>query len=863
MTPFRGFILLILLALLAVAIPRLTTSPSTVSSNPTSSVKASQHSDGTTHKAEQGPPAPTSTPLTVAQSLATFDLKPDFCIRCIASEPVVAAPVAACFDENGRLFVAQMNTYMPDVQGTGELAPANKVLLLTDTNNDGVYDSSSVFLDALVLPRSIAPCFGGLLIIEPPNLYICHDHDGDGRAETKEQLLGGFGGLDNPEHAANSLTFGHDGWWHLSQHDTEFRITKSPTGYSVNTRPTPVHGQWGLAKDDLGRFYSTPNSNPLLCDILPKHLAMRNPSSPTSAGFGTNIMPDASVWPLARTPGVNRAYQPNILKKDGTLANHTAACGTSINRDTILGADAFGNAFVCEPAGNLVKRILITDTDGVPNAKSFYSGTELLRSSDERFRPVNSLIAPDGSLLILDMYRGVIQHKKFLTDFLKAQIKERDLESPLNMGRIYQITRRDSPLRSELPTLSTASNADLVALLTSPSGWWRDTAQRLLIERHATDQTDSLRILAQKPDLTTSITAIHALWTLDALGQLDATQVRAALQHPVPSVQAAAAQIAQNWMGDESVAADIRAVITAPATPRFVLLSAIPTLVSTYRGPDHAAELAQLFLTHQRHPYIRSALWTARTEVASLAALRLATDARVQAPLLREIVAGGLRGSHASRIAFLNAAVAGPLAEQAIPLIAKELKIDDPRPPRLSLDSEPTTLAQAQVNTNLSTSARDTVSRLLAQMDWPGKATDSKAITLRDLTPIEKTRFELGKSLYSTCASCHGVDGKGQPGQAPPIAGSKRINGPEGVLIRIILHGVRGEYEVNGQTFTGEMPIPQITEDEELASVLTYVRRAFGNRADPIAPETIAAIREETAERNGSWTHKELDELSK
>jgi mono/diheme cytochrome c family protein len=235
----------------------------------------------------------------------------------------------------------------------------------------------------------------------------------------------------------------------------------------------------------------------------------------------------------------------------------------------------------------------------------------------------------------------------------------------------------------------------------------------------------------------------------------------------------------------------------------------------------------------------------------------------VQAPLLREIVAAGIRGSEDFRVMFLNAAVGGPLAEQAIPLIAKELKLDDPRPPRLALKDEPAILTSLQATANLSSSAREIVTRMVAQMDWPGKGAGSTTITLRDLTPIEKTRFELGKSLYSTCASCHGVDGKGQPGQAPPIAGSKRINGPEGVLVRIILQGVRGEYEVNGQTFTGEMPIPQITEDEELASVLTYVRRAFGNRADPISPETIAQIREETAERSGSWTHKELDELAR
>lgn len=856
MTPIRGFALLLLLALIAVAIPRITSAPK----HPTPST-TSDSSHSSQGQSEQGPPPPTSSPLSVDQALAAFDLMPEFALRCIASEPLIAAPVAACFDENGRLFVAQMNTYMPDIQGTGELAPANKVLLLTDTNNDGVYDSSSIFLDALVLPRSIAPCFGGLLLIEPPNLYICHDKDGDGRAETKEKLLGGFGGLENPEHAANSLTFGHDGWWHLSQHDTEFRITKSATGYSVTTRPTPVHGQWGLAKDDLGRFYSTPNSNPLLCDILPKHLAARNPSSPTSRGYGTNIMPDASVWPIVKTPGVNRAYQPNILRPDGTLANHTAACGTSINRDIILGADAAGNAFVCEPAGQLVKRIRIADNDGVPSAKSYYTGTEFLRSSDERFRPVNSLIAPDGSLLILDMYRGVIQHKKFLTDFLKAQIKERNLESPLNLGRIYQITRRDVPLRSERPNLSSTSNAELVALLGSPSGWWRDTAQRLLIERAAVDQVGPLRTLARSVN---PLAAMHALWTLDALQAVKAPDILDALQHPALQVQIAASQIAQGWIGEESVSNALNRIASEESTPRALLLAIFPTLVSNYRAPDHAEDLATFLLTHQRDPLLRSALWTVRPDVASTASIRLLSKGSARSELIREAISAVLRGPDSYRATFLSAIPYSTHAEVAIPFLAKEMKLDDPRPPRLMLTQEPTPLLSVANNDTLSTSARALVQKIIGVLDWPGKSSsDSKVVVLRDLTPIEKTRFELGKSLYGTCASCHGVDGKGQAGQAPAIAGSKRINGPEGALIRIILQGVRGQYEVNGQTFTGEMPIPQITEDEELASVLTYVRRAFGNRADPISPETIAAVREETADRSGSWTHEELDALNK
>ena len=119
---------------------------------------------------------------------------------------------------------------------------------------------------------------------------------------------------------------------------------------------------------------------------------------------------------------------------------------------------------------------------------------EFLASTDERFRPVYLTNAPDGTMYIVDMYRGVIQQRADITEYLRDHIVTRKLEDPIGLGRIYRVvhetTRRDTSdcsAAGESRSIRTAeSPLDLVATLSHPNGWWRDTAQRLLVERLGT-----------------------------------------------------------------------------------------------------------------------------------------------------------------------------------------------------------------------------------------------------------------------------------------------------------------------------------------------------------------------------------------
>src|SRR5262249_11668268 len=142
----------------------------------------------------------------------------------------------------------------------------------------------------------------------------------------------------------------------------------------------------------------------------------------------------------------------------------------------------YGTAFACEPAGNLIKCDRLSEKEGVVTAQPAYTNSEFLASTDERFRPVNAYTGPDGALYVVDMYHGVIQHHLWVTTYLQKQMLERDLERPVHQGRIYRIVHQAKALGPR-PRLSQASTAELVKDLAHPNGWWRDTAQRLLVER--------------------------------------------------------------------------------------------------------------------------------------------------------------------------------------------------------------------------------------------------------------------------------------------------------------------------------------------------------------------------------------------
>src|SRR5690606_12067331 len=172
-----------------------------------------------------------------------------------------------------------------------------------------------------------------------------------------------------------------------------------------------------------------------------------------------------------------------ILDDKSRLVNFTAACGPLVYRGGLFGKEYHENVFVAEPSANLIKRNILEEKGYITEGKQAYSGKEFLASIDERFRPVNLYDGPDGAMYVVDMYRGIIQHRTYLTDYLKHEIETRGLTLPLGMGRIYRVMPKDA----DRYWITMPQDVDsLVALLGHANGWVRDKAQQVLVDRRTT-----------------------------------------------------------------------------------------------------------------------------------------------------------------------------------------------------------------------------------------------------------------------------------------------------------------------------------------------------------------------------------------
>jgi mono/diheme cytochrome c family protein/glucose/arabinose dehydrogenase len=469
-----------------------------------------------------------ASPVLAAQTaISHMEIEKGLEVQLVAAEPLVTVPVAMTFDEKGRMWVVEMTGYMPDTAGTGEDMPNGKVVILEDANHDGVADKRTVFVDSLVLPRAICLVENGILIAEPPKLWFVEiDHDKPGRRTLVDDKYTEGG---NVEHQPNGLLRAMDNWIYNAKSDKRYR----KAGNKWLKEQTHFRGQWGISQDNFGRLFYNNNSANVLGDYFPAGLGAHNLQQKNVAGYDEKIVGDSRVYPLRATTGVNRGYIKGTLNDSLRLVNMTAACSPLVYRGNLLGKSYDNNIFVAEPSGNLIKRNIIRDSGYIVKGQQAYAHKEFLASTDERFRPVSLYDGPDGALYVLDMYRGIIQHKTYLTPYLKNEIKSRNLTNPLNCGRIYRIVPA-----GQHPTATVIGNepAQLLALLSSPNGWLRDKAQQLIIDHHYTALVPALRGLLQQQE--SLYTQIHALWALEGLGAIQLTDVMVLLHQANPYAQA-------------------------------------------------------------------------------------------------------------------------------------------------------------------------------------------------------------------------------------------------------------------------------------------------------------------------------------
>jgi putative membrane-bound dehydrogenase-like protein len=856
--------------------------------------------------------APKDSPvLSPVDAMKTFFLPPGYRVELVASEPMIQEPVLVDFDPEGRLWVVEMLGYMPDIAATGEREPVGRISVLEDLNDDGKIeervDRKTVFLDRLVLPRALKVLDRGVLVAEPPNLWLARDTNGDLRADSKALVTNTYGRLEaNVEHNANSLLWALDNWMHTSETDVYVRLKNG----AFEVRKTLSRGQWGASQDDAGRIFRNSNESVLHVDLVPTPYFARNPNLLRTRGSYESLRGDSNevnvVWPVRQTPGVNRGYQAGVLRPDGRLATYTAVTAPTVYRGDRLPSELRGNVFVADPAANVVSRIVVSDDGTRIVARKAYDQAEFLSSTDERFRPVYLSNAPDGTLYVVDMYRGIIQHRDYITEYLRDQILSRKLETPVGHGRIYRVVH-ESTRRAPKPALSRQSPARLAELLGHPNGWWRDTAQRLLVERGESSVVGALKKAASSaPEPSTRL---HALWTLDGLDRIEPADVMRALADASRDVRVSAIRISERWLsqpdhpvqaavqkaatdGDWAVRRQLAASLGAmPGGVRETALAGLlerhgtdPVVVDAALSGLRGSEPAVLGLLAERDA--ESPALTASIAMATATIVRSAEDGPIQEvfSLLAQAGRPGWQRSalmQGAEVALFGAAMPGgggrggrgaggrggggrggtapgALAEPGTrggPGGAAAF----PRPAgagrgqttmtAMPLLREPALVGVARENGDLGQRA----TALLARVTWPGKPNAGPAVA--PLTPAEQQRLAAGREVYQTlCIACHQPDGRGREQLAPSLVGSEFALGPAEIAVRIVINGKEGS--------TGLMPPLGVSlTDDQIAAALTFIRREWGHTASAVDPATVKGVRALTTGRTRPWTAEELGRL--
>lgn len=805
------------------------------------------------------PPAP---PLSPEEALKGFQLAPGFRIELVASEPMIEAPVEIEFAPDGSMFVLEMRGFMQSVDGKGEDQPNGRVSRLRDKDGDGRMDASTVFADGLVMPRAICIVNGGLLVAEPPNLWFL-DNDGDGKAEEKRAVSTDYGTQPNPEHNANGLLWGRDNWIYSANHTVRYRVVHG----DWQKEPTNFRGQWGLSQDDYGRLYFNSNSDHLRGDLIPSQYFRRNPNLKGAFGANVQLIRDQTTFPIRVNPGVNRGYQKGTLKEDGKLARFTAACGPVIYRGDLFPNRFYGAAFICEPGGNFVRCDLLSEQNGLLAATNAFPGREFLASSDERFRPVNLANGPDGALYVADMYRGVIQHKIYVTTYLRDQVVERGLEKPLDLGRIYRVV----PEKAELPkstSLAGLSSIDLVAQLAQGNGWVRDTAQQLLVERNDAAALPALKRLVAHGHVPG---AVHALWVLAGMGRLEGAELALKAQHP--KIRSAAIRVLEGNLRSEPANDLSRQILAMTNDSSIEVRLQLMFSLGESRSPEAESAMLALLVADSNllHPSMADAAVSglAGRELSFLAKLLdqpgFSSRSNSRAELVIKMARAAAESRDPAQIGeLLSLAAARKSGWQTAAMLdglgalvpAKSKGQAAQAPKLVKFDSEPA--AWKQLASFDDEQIRKRLAEIEPLLSWPGKgaAAEAKAAALTD---AEQKLFEAGKAQYMiVCGACHQPNGLGLDGLAPPLVDSPWVNGAPERLARIALQGIRGPLNVKGKIWELEMPALNVLSDQELAGLLTYVRREWGHTSPPISPEFVGKIRKETEERFEAWTEEEL-----
>ncbi len=713
-------------------------------------------------------------------SLDDYKIETGFELEVLAAEPLLRAPVAMSFDDAGRIWVVEMPGYMANMEGFGEEEPNGSIKILQDLDRDGVMDHAKIFLDSLVLPRAISHVYGGLLYAEPPYLYFTEiKNDRPINRVVVDSLYATEG---NPEHQPNGLIMNIDNWIYSAKSNFRYRRLN---GVWLK-EPTTFRGQWGISRDNFGRLYYNNNATQLIADyVLPNRLIRNEYVHPASA-VNQILTEDQRVYPLQATL-VNRGYITGVLNSDSLLVNVTASCSPLIYRGGAFPMDYNQNAFVCIPEANLIKRNLLTFHGDSISANQAWEGKEFLASLDQAFRPVSLADGPDGSMYIVDMHKGVIQHRAYASPYYKKKARASQLDTLLNYGRILKVSA------SHIQTNSFKNQLDQENLLNSlnaKNGWIRDRAQQKLI---ATDDIDIIPLLQRVLlDEEQPLAQLHALYVLEGKDELSFEILE-------KSARSQNSQLVAHTLIQLERFISLEHRLKALALFKD-LMNRNDTLINIYLASSFG-QWAQLF------------------EEDFFPLMSQLINRSPDNPIVNEAILSGLSEREEVFLSFLR--------NQALQADLLQKELDD----------------------------------VIAN-----RVADKKNQIFTSVTLSEDNRTKGAKLYRQICAACHGINGKGINGLAPPLEHSEYVSQPIERLASIILHGVTGPIHVNGELYKLNQSMPGLLAndaltDKDISGIISYVTNAFSDNPKWLSPEKIKELRNVKPKSGGEFTEQELLEL--
>ncbi len=496
-------------------------------------------------------------PVSPEESMKHHRVPKGFKVELFASEEMLEGkPICMSWDEAGRLWIGETKDYPNDLQPPGK--GNDRIRILEDTDGDGKADKTTVFVDKISIPSSIAFYKGGIIVHAQTQTIYFKDTNGDDKADVDVLLFTGWG-MGDTHGGASNLQWGLDNWiWGMQGYNySRFRVAGKEVGFRMGFYRFKPNGSdmefvrstnnntWGMGFSEGGLvFGSTANRNPSV------YMPIANRYYEAVRGWGPS-----TLGSIAK----NHLFNPatDKVRQVDQFGGYTAAAGHALYTARTYPKEYWNRtAFVNGPTGHLTGTFVIKQQGTDFKSENLFN---LFDSRDEWTAPIMAEVGPDGHVWMIDWYNFIVQHNPTPRGFRngRGNAYVTDLRDKKH-GRIYRIVY-DQAEKAERFTLKNASAEKLVSALKHENRFWRIHAQRLLVERGIDDVVPLLgKLIADRSvdSLGLNVGAIHALWTLHGLGVMNEG-------HPLND---AGARLAQSALNHPSWAVRRNAVLVLPRT---------------------------------------------------------------------------------------------------------------------------------------------------------------------------------------------------------------------------------------------------------------------------------------------------------